>query len=294
MKKKNTVILILLSIFFAFPQIILAETDSEKLIGLIQVWTSNAEKAPKGYLVADGRAVSRTTYKKLFDKIGTTYGAGDGSTTFNLPNLSGRTVVGVNTSDNDFSSLGKKGGEKAVALSVSQMPSHTHIQKEHNHLQNSHTHVQDQHTHTQVAHTHIQNSHTHAQNSHNHSQNQHRHDGNGWSFSLFIGTQSNEDVGTIAGSTHKMTQVAKGSGFWSNASTTAGTVATNTNTIATNNPATATNNGTTAINRNTTAINENTTAINKSTVATNQNTGGGKAHNNLQPYVVMNYIIKYE
>ena len=144
------------------------------------------------------------------------------------------------------------------------------------------------------SHTHIQNSHTHAQNSHNHSQNQHRHDGNGWSFSLFIGTQSNEDVGTISGSTHKMTQVAKGSGFWSSASTTAGTVATNTNTIATNNPATATNNGTTAINRNTTAINENTTAVNKSTIATNQNTGGGKAHNNLQPYVVMNYIIKYE
>ena len=42
---------------------------------------------PDGYLACNGAAVSRTTYKKLFDVIGTTYGSGDGSTTFNLPNF---------------------------------------------------------------------------------------------------------------------------------------------------------------------------------------------------------------
>ena len=42
---------------------------------------------PKGYLLCNGGAVSRTTYAKLFEAIGTTYGAGDGTTTFNLPNL---------------------------------------------------------------------------------------------------------------------------------------------------------------------------------------------------------------
>ena len=49
---------------------------------------------PKGYLLCDGSKVSRTTYKKLFDVIGTTYGAGDGKTTFTLPNLIGRFLEG--------------------------------------------------------------------------------------------------------------------------------------------------------------------------------------------------------
>lgn len=49
---------------------------------------------PKGYLLCDGSKVSRTTYKKLFDVIGTTYGAGDGSTTFTLPNLIDRFLEG--------------------------------------------------------------------------------------------------------------------------------------------------------------------------------------------------------
>lgn len=51
--------------------------------------------APAGYLVADGSSVSRTTYAALFAAIGTAYGAGDGSTTFNLPDLRGRFLRGV-------------------------------------------------------------------------------------------------------------------------------------------------------------------------------------------------------
>ena len=54
--------------------------------------------APNGWLKCDGSAVSRTTYAKLFQVIGTTYGTGDGSSTFNLPNFNGRTPVGVGTS----------------------------------------------------------------------------------------------------------------------------------------------------------------------------------------------------
>lgn len=48
--------------------------------------------APDGYLSCNGAAISRETYKKLFAIIGTTYGSGDGSTTFNLPNLSGAMI----------------------------------------------------------------------------------------------------------------------------------------------------------------------------------------------------------
>lgn len=53
--------------------------------------------APTGFLLADGSAVSRTTYSALFTAIGTTFGAGDGSTTFNLPDLRGIFVRGAGT-----------------------------------------------------------------------------------------------------------------------------------------------------------------------------------------------------
>ena len=51
--------------------------------------------APEGWLICDGSAVSRTTYKELFDVLGTTYGAGDGSTTFELPDCRGEFVRGL-------------------------------------------------------------------------------------------------------------------------------------------------------------------------------------------------------
>ena len=58
---------------------------SAVLIGEIAAWPTGA--APAGYLLCDGSAVSRTTYAALFAVVGTTYGVGDGSTTFNLPNM---------------------------------------------------------------------------------------------------------------------------------------------------------------------------------------------------------------
>ena len=65
-------------------------------VGSVTAFASNS--TPTGYLLCDGRAVSRTEYANLFRKIGTTYGAGDGSTTFNLPNLVGRFVEGSQSS----------------------------------------------------------------------------------------------------------------------------------------------------------------------------------------------------
>ena len=55
-------------------------------------------QAPAGFLVCNGGEISRTTYSALFDVIGTTYGSGDGSTTFNLPNLTDRFLQGSSTS----------------------------------------------------------------------------------------------------------------------------------------------------------------------------------------------------
>ena len=82
--------------------------------------------APDGYMLCDGSAVSRSIYSRLFTAIGTTYGTGDGSTTFNVPNLKGKVVVGYNSSDSDFNSLGNTGGEKTHTLTVDEIPSHDH------------------------------------------------------------------------------------------------------------------------------------------------------------------------
>lgn len=85
-----------------------------------------SDTIPNGWLLCDGRAVSRTEYAELFKAIGTEHGSGDGSTTFNLPNPKGRTLVGKNSSDTDFKKLGKSGGEKTHTLTVSEMPNHGH------------------------------------------------------------------------------------------------------------------------------------------------------------------------
>lgn len=103
------------------------------------------------------------------------------------------------------------------------------------------------HTHVQDAHTHTQNSHNHIQDSHNHTQN---------SFAPRI--------------------INSG---------TAGTVGVQGASAASN--ANASNSATTATNQAATATNQAATAVNQNATATNQNTGGGGAHNNLQPYIVV-------
>ncbi|HNT88669.1 MAG TPA: tail fiber protein [Candidatus Hydrogenedentes bacterium] len=91
--------------------------------------------APAGYLLCAGQAVSRTTYAALFAVVGTTYGAGDGSTTFGLPDLRGRGPIGLDnmggSSANrvtavEADALGGAAGAETHTLSVAQMPAHNH------------------------------------------------------------------------------------------------------------------------------------------------------------------------
>lgn len=170
-----------------------------------------ASTAPTGWLLCDGQAVSRTTYAHLFAVIGTTYGTGNGSTTFNVPNLKGRIPVGLDSAQTEFDVLGETGGAKTHTLTTAEMPSHTHTQDSHNHTQNAHTHT---------------------------------------------GSGRPDD--------------ATSTGNWYN------TVEQTTQAVQTTGEIAA----------------ASTTATNIATTATNQNTGGGGAHNNLQPYIALNYIIR--
>jgi hypothetical protein len=100
-----------------------------------------AAVAPTGWLLCNGAAVSRTTYATLFTAIGTTYGAGDGTTTFNVPNLQGRFPIGAgNGAQKNVSgsgiitggtaltarTVGQFGGEEDHVLTVAELATHSH------------------------------------------------------------------------------------------------------------------------------------------------------------------------
>ena len=94
--------------------------------GILKIWAGSNTTVPGGYLLCDGTAISRTIYGDLFTAISTAYGVGDGSTTFNIPNLVGKVPVGFDSSQTEFDVLGETGGAKTHTLSVAEMPGHTH------------------------------------------------------------------------------------------------------------------------------------------------------------------------
>ena len=105
--------------------------------GIVSAYAGTS--ASSGWLLCYGQAISRTTYADLFTAIGTTYGSGDGSTTFNLPDLRGRVVAGQDdmgsTSANRLTNqsgglngdtLGATGGSETHTLTTAQLASHSH------------------------------------------------------------------------------------------------------------------------------------------------------------------------
>ncbi len=80
---------------------------------------------PSGWLLANGQAVSRTTYANLYSVIGTQYGVGDGSTTFNVPNLAGSMILMASSTNGISSTLGASGGATTTTIAQANIPNYT-------------------------------------------------------------------------------------------------------------------------------------------------------------------------
>jgi len=105
-----------------------AFNDTFNLLPAGLMMMSASADAMSGWLECNGQAVSRTTYAALFTAIGGTYGVGDGSTTFNVPNMSRRVPVGRGGSGSGTlgATLANTGGAETHTLITSEMPAHTH------------------------------------------------------------------------------------------------------------------------------------------------------------------------
>lgn len=197
--------------------------------------------APSGWLLCNGAAVSRTSYAALFAVCGTTYGAGDGSTTFNLPNLKSRVPVGLDAATPAFDALGETGGEAAHTLTAEEIAAHSHP----NTLTNNVV----------------------ASTAHDHP---------------LSGTKCRAAVGATDGTQVSIGYVALGPlGQY----TTTGSYTVFGSTMTT---ATRTFNHHTPVYGTTDASASAATTV----AIANASAGGGQSHNNLQPYLTMNYIIK--
>lgn len=139
--------------------------------GAVLPFAGDGTNAPGGFLYARGQTVSRTTYAALFAVLGTTYGVGDGSTTFGLPNLQTRIPVGLDksgTPDTAFDTIGETGGSKdAVAAHTHGVGTYTASTTGSATSGGSHSHTQsdtadlEQHTHGLSGRQTTSTSHTH-------------------------------------------------------------------------------------------------------------------------------------
>lgn len=97
-----------------------ASSSSSNIVGEVRGWSTGT--APSGWLLCDGSTIDQSTYSELYTLIGDTYTAVPNGTTFDLPNLSDKVLVGSGSL-----ALGSSGGVKDTTLIVDNLPAHSHI-----------------------------------------------------------------------------------------------------------------------------------------------------------------------
>ena len=216
---------------------------------------------PPGWLSMTGQTVTggQTLYPNLWMALPAAMKSG---ADILMPDTRNRVSVGLGT-DTEFNTIGKTGGTKTETLTAAQMPAHNHVQDAHNHLQNAHSH-------TTVIHGHTQTAHSHAQDAHGHTAPAHQH---------MTGISTTSAMGATAGGASAMVSFSQDQS-WTSAQSTA--INLSGMPIALTTPAIQNSQPNTDL----------TTPTNVAATATNQNTGGGAAHNNLQPFIVFLKIIR--
>lgn len=217
--------------------------------------------APTGYILADGVARLRADYPSLYAVILDTYPGGNGVTTFGIPNMSGRVLVGRDTTQAEFDVLGEIGGVKSVILTTAQMPVHPHG-------------ITDvQHSHGQTPHGHGNDAHDHGATSDDNETGSHRHGVGG------SGAGANDIIWRWTGSGEGLVQGSNGMRVTGTSMDWAGS----------HNHDIWTDVWPNSINI--WGANANIQSAYSGFSTTNA-AGSGEAHTNLQPYIVVNYIIK--
>jgi microcystin-dependent protein len=252
------------------PQLVLAFEQIFQSLGTPGSGTTNTtgemvpfggSLAPSGWLVCDGSAVGRQAYPNLFAVIGTTWGAGDGQTTFNVPDMRGRMPIGAG----ETYPLGTVGGAASTVLGVTQLPSHNHGVTDPGH---THAVTDPGHTHTVTDPGH---AHVVTDPGHNHATTDpgHHHTAE---------ASATAELALDAGSTGAA--IAPGN---TGTATTGVTINTNTTGVTVN----AHTTGVTNQQAQTGVSNQTAT-----TGVTTQNTGQGAAVPTLSPYAAVNWLIK--
>ncbi len=95
-------------------------------VGQVTNCAYDPSSPPAGWLACNGAAVSRTTYSALYAVIGDAFGNGDGSTTFNVPDLGGKFVAGYKAADEDYDAIAETGGETTHQLTAAELATHEH------------------------------------------------------------------------------------------------------------------------------------------------------------------------